>query len=97
MDAATNSGKADIKRILEELDYSALSGRRKLYLFDESHQLSTSALDALLKPMEDNRKGSEEKKRLVCIFCTTEPEKIELLYFLDAPPLLSSRKWALRK
>ena len=30
VDAATNSGKADIKRILEELDYSALSGRRKL-------------------------------------------------------------------
>lgn len=75
VDAATNSGKADVKKILEELDYSAFSGRRKLYLFDESHQLSPSALDALLKPMEDNRKGSEEK-RLVCIFCTTEPEKM---------------------
>ena len=61
------------------------------YLFDESHQLSTSALDALLKPMEDNRKGSEEK-RLVCIFCTTEPEKMRATVFLDAPPLLSSRK-----
>lgn len=75
VDAATNSGKADVKKILEELDYSAFSGRRKLYLFDESHQLSPNALDALLKPMEDNRKGSEEK-RLVCIFCTTEPEKM---------------------
>lgn len=75
VDAATNSGKADVKKILEEIDYNAFSGRRKLYLFDESHQLSKDALDALLKPMEDNRKGSEEK-RLVVIFCTTEPEKM---------------------
>ena len=75
VDAATNSGKEDVKKVLSEIDYNAFSGRRKLYLFDESHQLSTSALDALLKPMEDNRKGSEEK-RLVCIFCTTEPEKM---------------------
>lgn len=75
VDAATNSGKADVKKILEEIDYNAFSGRRKLYLFDESHQLSKDALDALLKPMEDNRKGSDEK-RLVVIFCTTEPEKM---------------------
>ena len=75
VDAATNSGKADIKQILEEIDYSSFSGRRKLYLFDEAHQLSPSALDALLKPMEENRKGSSEK-RLVCIFATTEPEKM---------------------
>ena len=75
VDAATNSGKADIKQILEEIDYSSFSGRRKLYLFDESHQLSPSALDALLKPMEENRSKSLEK-RLVCIFCTTEPEKM---------------------
>ena len=76
VDAATNSGKADVKKILEEIDYTAFSGRRKLYLFDESHQLSKDALDALLKPMEDNRKGSEEK-RLVVIFATTEPEKMK--------------------
>lgn len=76
VDAATNSGKADVKKILEELDYASFSGRRKLYLFDEAHQLSKDALDALLKPMEENRKGSEEK-RLVCIFATTEPEKMK--------------------
>lgn len=75
VDAATNSGKADVKKILEELDYATFSGRRKLYLFDEAHQLSRDALDALLKPMEENRRGSDEK-RLVCIFATTEPEKM---------------------
>lgn len=75
VDAATNSGKSEIKKIVSELDYSSFSGKKTLYLFDESHQLSKDALDALLKPLEENMKGSEDKK-LVCIFCTTEPEKM---------------------
>lgn len=75
VDAATNSGKGDIKKILEELDYSSFSGNKRLYLFDEAHQLSEKALDALLKPMEENSKGTMDK-RLVVIFATTEPEKM---------------------
>lgn len=75
IDAATNSGKEDVKRILEEIEYSTFSGKRRIYLFDESHQLTKSALDGLLKPMEDEVEGSSDK-RLVCIFCTTEPAKM---------------------
>ena len=75
VDAATNSGKADVKKLLENLNYTSFSGSKKLYLFDEAHQLSKDALDALLKPMEENDKGSFDK-RLVCIFATTEPEKM---------------------
>ena len=75
VDAATNSGKSDIKKILEELDFSSFSGNKRLYLFDEAHQLSEKALDALLKPMEENKKGTMDK-RLVVIFATTEPEKM---------------------
>lgn len=75
MDAATNSGKADIAKIVEEIAYSTFSGKRRIYLLDESHALSKEALDALLKPLEDNLPGSEDKK-LVCIFSTTEPEKM---------------------
>jgi DNA polymerase III subunit gamma/tau len=74
-DAATNSGKADIKKIVEETEYSSFSGKRKLFLIDEAHQLSRDALDALLKPLEENIPGSQDKK-MVCIFCTTEPEKM---------------------
>ncbi len=74
-DAATNSGKADIKAITDEIAYATFSGKRRLYLFDESHQLSKDALDALLKYLEDTFPGSEDKK-LTCIFCTTEPEKM---------------------
>lgn len=75
VDAATNSGKAEIQKIVDEIQYDTFSGRRRIFLFDESHQLSTSALDALLKPLEENAAGSTDK-RLVCIFCTTEPEKM---------------------
>lgn len=75
VDAATNSGKDSIRKILEEIQYSTFSGGRRVYLFDEAHQLSKDALDALLKPMEDCIPGSEDKT-LVCIFCTTEPEKM---------------------
>lgn len=75
IDAATNSGKDDIRKILEEVDFSTFSGRRRIYLLDESHQLSKDALDALLKPIEDSIPGSEDRK-LVCLFCTTEPEKM---------------------
>lgn len=75
VDAATNSGKDDVKRILEEVQYSSFSGNRKIYILDESHALSKQGLDALLIPMEECIKGTQDKK-LVCIFCTTEPEKM---------------------
>jgi DNA polymerase III subunit gamma/tau len=75
VDAATHSGKEDVTRITDEIAYATFSGKRRIYLFDESHQLSPHALDALLKPLEDNMPGSDDKK-LTCIFCTTEPEKM---------------------
>ena len=75
VDAATNSGKADVQKITDEISYATFSGKRHIYLFDESHQLSRDALDAMLKPLEDNIPGSQDKK-LICIFCTTEPEKM---------------------
>jgi len=75
VDAATNSGKEGIRRILETIEFGTFSGKQRIYLFDESHQLSRDALDALLKPLEDTR-GDTGERKLVCIFCTTEPEKM---------------------
>jgi len=75
VDAATNSGKEHVRRITEEAQFGSFSGRRRIYLFDECHELSRQAMDAMLKPLEDNIQGSEEKQ-LVCLFCTTEPEKM---------------------
>ena len=75
VDAATNSGKDSIRKIVDEIQYSTFSGNRRVYLLDESHRLSKDALDALLKPLEDCIPGSQDK-RLVVIFCTTEPAKM---------------------
>ena len=85
VDAATNSGKSDIKDIVDSLEYIAISGRKKIYLFDEAHELSRQALDGLLKPMEDTVHGTQEKK-LICIFCTTEPEKMRKTIFSRCAP-----------
>lgn len=85
LDAATKSGKSDLSKIVEDVTYSTFSGKRRIYLFDESHRLSKQALDALLKPMEDTIEGTEDKK-LVCIFCTTEPEKMVSTIFSRCAP-----------
>jgi len=75
VDAATRSGKADVMMLLEDLRFDEHAGRRRIYLFDECHRLSPEAEDALLKPMEDCRPGTREK-RLVVLFCTTEPDEV---------------------
>lgn len=76
IDAATNSGKDDVKKIVEDSMYASFGGRRKIFILDEAHQLSKFALDALLKPLEEDIQGTENKK-LICIFCTTERQKIK--------------------
>jgi len=85
LDAATKSGKGDVTRITEEVTYSTFSGKRRIYLFDEAHQLSKQALDALLKPMEDTVPGGDDKQ-LICIFCTTEPGKMRSTIFSRCAP-----------
>ncbi len=91
LDAATKSGKADVAKIIEDISYSTFSGKRGIYLFDEAHRLSKQALDALLKPMEDCVLGTEDKQ-LVCIFATTEPEKMRSTIFSRCAPAFVIRK-----
>jgi DNA polymerase III subunit gamma/tau len=74
-DAASKSTKGDIQGLLESLEYSSFSGKRRVYIIDEAHALGAGAADALLKSLEENIVGGQEKK-MVCIFCTTEIEKI---------------------
>jgi DNA polymerase III subunit gamma/tau len=78
VDAATNSGKESIQRIVEEIQYNSFSGRRHLYLFDEAHRLTPQALDAMLKPMEEGK--------LICLFATTEPEGMAETVFSRCAP-----------
>lgn len=90
-DAATNSGKEDVKKITDSVNFDTFSGKRRIYLVDESHRLSPAALDNLLKPMEDTAEGSEDKL-LVCLFCTTEPEKMKATIFSRCAPSFVIRK-----
>lgn len=90
IDAATNSGKDSIRKIVEETTYSSFSGKQRIYLFDESHRLSTDALDALLKPMEECVPGSQDKT-LICIFCTTEPERMRATILSRCAPAFTIR------
>lgn len=76
VDAATHSGKADVVRLLENIPFDEHAGRRQLYLFDESHAFSSEAEDAMLKFMEEDRPDRPGQKRLVNIFCTTEPDNV---------------------
>lgn len=55
--------------------YSREGGSEHAVLAHNCHELSKSAMDAMLKPLEDNIRGTEERQ-LVCIFCTTEPNKM---------------------
>jgi len=66
---ATTSGNVDaIRALVEELPFAVFGAAKRIHLFDEAHRMSRDAQDVLLKPLEE--------KRLVGIFCTTEPEKI---------------------
>jgi DNA polymerase-3 subunit gamma/tau len=68
-DAASNGGVANVRDLLEDLPYMPPMGAPiRIYLFDEAHRMSKEAQDVLLKPIEE--------KKLLGIFCTTEPQNI---------------------
>lgn len=68
LDAASKGTIEHIRAIVDNLPFAVLDAAKRIYLFDEMHRMSRDSQDVLLKPIED--------KRLVGIFCTTEPEKI---------------------
>src|SRR5690606_2337310 len=70
MDAASHTGVADIREIIDSVRYRAASARYKVYIVDEVHMLSTSAFNALLKTLE------EPPEHVKFIFATTEIRKV---------------------
>ncbi|WP_438670255.1 DNA polymerase III subunit gamma/tau [Pseudogemmobacter sonorensis] len=70
MDAASNTGVANIREIIDSVHYRAASARYKIYIVDEVHMLSTSAFNALLKTLE------EPPAHVKFIFATTEIRKV---------------------
>jgi DNA polymerase-3 subunit gamma/tau len=80
IDAASNRGVEDARNLRERAMYAPSGeGRSKVYIVDEAHMLTREAWNALLKILE------EPPPRVIFIFATTEPHKIQQL----AAPILS--------
>ncbi len=80
IDAASNRGVEDARQLRERAMYApSEDGRFKVYILDEAHMLTREAWNALLKVIE------EPPSRVIFIFATTEPQKIEQ----TAAPILS--------
>ncbi len=70
MDAASHTGVDDVREIIEQVRYAAVSARYKIYIIDEVHMLSRNAFNALLKTLE------EPPAHVKFLFATTEVEKL---------------------
>ena len=77
IDGASNNKVDDARELIANSVYRPLRGKKKVYIIDEVHMLSTAAFNALLKTME------EPPEHVVFILCTTEPQKV--------PPTIQSR------
>lgn len=67
-DAASQGTVDHMRAVVDDLPFAVFNAPKRVYLFDECHRMSKDAQDVLLKPLEE--------KRMLGMFCTTEPEKI---------------------
>ena len=72
IDAASNNGVDNIREIIDEVSYSPVEGKFKVYIIDEVHMLSIGAFNALLKTLE------EPPSYVIFILATTEVHKIPI-------------------
>ncbi len=70
IDAASNNSVDNVRQIRDEVIYSPTKAKRKVYIIDEVHMLSTGAFNALLKTLE------EPPEHVIFILATTEPNKL---------------------
>ena len=70
LDAASNNGVDQVRALRDEAIYSPAHVRKRVYIVDEVHMLSTAAFNALLKILE------EPPEHLMFILATTELHKV---------------------
>jgi DNA polymerase-3 subunit gamma/tau len=70
LDTSSFRGIDTIREIRKKMEYKPLNSDARCYLFDECHQLSKDAQNALLKALE------EAPDHLYFILCTTNPEML---------------------
>ena len=70
LDAASNNGVDQVRALRDEAVYTPAAVRKRVYIVDEVHMLSTAAFNALLKILE------EPPAHLMFILATTELHKV---------------------
>jgi DNA polymerase-3 subunit gamma/tau len=70
IDAASNGRVEGVRDIRDKVNFSPVEGRRKVYIVDEAHMLTTEASNAFLKTLE------EPPAHVMFILCTTNANKI---------------------
>ena len=70
LDAASNNGVDNVRALREEAVFSPANVKKRVYIIDEVHMLSTAAFNALLKILE------EPPEHLMFILATTELQKV---------------------
>jgi DNA polymerase-3 subunit gamma/tau len=70
IDAASNRGIDEIRDLREKVRLAPARGKKKVYIIDEVHMLTTEAFNALLKTLE------EPPDHAVFILCTTDVHKV---------------------
>ncbi|MFI5241245.1 MAG: DNA polymerase III subunit gamma/tau, partial [Microgenomates group bacterium] len=70
LDAASHRGIDDIRILRDAVKLAPTRAKKKVYIIDEAHMLTTEASNALLKTLE------EPPSHVVFILATTNPEKL---------------------
>jgi len=70
MDAASHRGIDDVRTLRDAVKLAPINSKKKIYIIDEAHMLTTEASNALLKTLE------EPPPHVVFILATTNPEKL---------------------
>ena len=70
LDAASNNGVDQVRALRDEAVYAPANVKKRVYIVDEVHMLSTPAFNALLKILE------EPPEHLMFILATTELHKV---------------------
>jgi DNA polymerase III subunit gamma/tau len=70
MDAASHRGIDDVRVLRDAVKLAPTKAKKKIYIIDEAHMLTTEASNALLKTLE------EPPEHVVFVLATTNPEKL---------------------
>lgn len=70
MDAASNNGVGEIRSLIDKVAFAPIEMKKRVYIIDEVHMLTTAAFNALLKTLE------EPPAHVLFILATTEIHKI---------------------